>query len=189
VILGADLPVNANGFAAGVIAVARQIAADKSPAFETHLFTAYGIAPQPYLNIVDPDEVDPYLTAWVNWAVANKHTGYSASKAKAAMVAAGLDEVRSVAVANAVLRARANGLLDSAEILDPFTAAKTPGILTRVGQVVEDVAASVGEGARKAGAVIEWTPIILAGLAVGALVFVSYPYLTTARAPARRLRR
>ena len=31
--LGVDLPVNSNGFSAGVIAVARQIAADKSPVF------------------------------------------------------------------------------------------------------------------------------------------------------------
>lgn len=188
-ILGGSLPVNTNGFAAGVIAVARQIAADKSPAFETHYLTAYGLAPQPYWNIVDPDEVDPYLSAWVRYAVANQFEGYSASTAKTAMVRAGLDESRSVAVANAVLRARANGLLAEAEILDPYRASLAPGFVTRAGQVVEDVLTSTGDAARKAGKALEWAPLVLGGLAVGALVFVAYPYLKTARAPARRLSR
>lgn len=187
--LGVDLPVNSNGFSAGVIAVARQIAADKSPVFETHYLVSYGIVPQPYWNIVDPDEVDPYLAAWVRYAVANKIPGYSATKAKAAMVSAGLDEARSVAVANAVLRARANGLLDSLEILDPATAAKSPGVVTRVLNTGEKIAESLGQAAENTAKTIEWAPVVLVALGVGALVWVAYPYLSVARAPARRLRR
>lgn len=187
-ILGSDLPVDTNAFARGVIAVTHQVTADKSPLFETHFMVAYGLIPQTYFNTVDPDDIEPYLEAWVRYAVAHSVASYDAQTAYNAMVANGLDQDRAVEVANAVTRAVSSGLLTEPAILNPNGNQAKPGIVDRTVTAVESLATGAQKAITNTGTVIEWAPFLAVGLGVLAVGFVAWPYLSAARAPARRLR-
>jgi len=194
-IVGADAASSASSYAIGwanhpltfaIERIAEQITADKSPLFPTGFVTSYRFAILPKLNMVDPDDVEPYVLAWVR-AGQKSGQSFTAQRAMDAMVAEGLDASRSQEVANAMYRAKNAGVLTQAEVLNP--AGANAKVLDQVLEAPGKLVSSATKAVESTGSLIEWVPTIALGLAVLAGAYVALPYLQTARAVGSRARK
>jgi hypothetical protein len=130
------------------------------------------------LKSVDPDDVAPYVNAWVAWAVENR-ASFTATKAKTAMVLAGFDNTLSTVVANAMWRLSNTGELPLI-IASPAGWAADAGVdTTDVGVVLNSIGNAAKTGVTATYDIIRYLPYI--GLAVAA--FVAWPYIAAARKP------
>lgn len=142
--------------------------------FAPEWFPAYGNNWNPtWGKMVDPDLVEPYVNAWLKYAVATKAT-YNANLAKNAMVNAGFDATKSQVVANAMWHLKQAGKMPTI-IESPAGWASTSGIgLTDAARAIETMAG----GYLTLTKMLPWIAV-----AVGA--FVAWPYIAAARAPGR----
>lgn len=136
-------------------------------------------------KMVDPDDVEPYVNAWIAWASENRAT-FSAPAAKSAMVNAGLDDTKSYVVANAMWRLWKAGNLPLI-IEAPAGWASTAGVdASDVGEVLDNLAVNIKSGVMTGTNLVKYLPWV--AVAVGAFVAWPYvaPYIAGARALARR---
>lgn len=124
---------------------------------------------------VDPDDVEPFVNAWIKYSYANQ-VPFSATSAKQSMVDSGLDGNKAYVVANTMYRLNLAGKLPLI-ISNPSGWANNTGLgLTDIGHAIEQIGSS-------ALTIAKMWPWILLG--VGA--FVAWPYIKAARAPAQML--
>lgn len=143
--------------------------------FAPEWFPMYGSQIAAYGRGVDPDDIEPFVNAWVKYAAANSAT-FAAPLAKSVMVDAGFDSNKSTIVANAMYHLNVAGKLPSIIASPAGWKASTGLSITDAGRALESVVSSTLT-------ITKMLPWLLLGVGV----FIAWPYISAARAPAKAL--